>query len=73
MVTDFLAKNYVTTLQHLLNWLLARLKSTLKVRRFCDDDAADIIKNATEKFKRLSKMASKNVCTNSSAVTDRSV
>jgi hypothetical protein len=35
------------------------LKSALKWRRFCD--AADIIKNATEELKSLSKMASRNV------------
>jgi len=34
-------------------YLLPRLKSALKGRRFCD--ATDIIKNATEELKRLSQ------------------
>jgi hypothetical protein len=78
VVTDILAKNYVTTLQHPpysseqdaadFN-LFQRLKSKLNGRRFCD--AADIIKNATEDLKRLSKMVSRNVY-NTFAVTGRS-
>jgi hypothetical protein len=59
---DFLAKYYVTTLEHppyspgLASAdfeLLSRLKSALKGRRICD--GAKIIKNATKELKRLSQ------------------
>jgi hypothetical protein len=79
VVTDFLTKYYATTLQHPPYsselaaadfYMFPRLKSTLKVRRFCD--SADIIKNATEELKRLSKMASRSV-SNIFAVTGRNV
>jgi hypothetical protein len=59
-VKDFLAKDSVTTLGHPLYssdlapadfYLLSRLKSAMKGRRFCD--ATDIIKNAIEDLKRL--------------------
>jgi hypothetical protein len=62
VIKDFLAKNYMTALLHLPYsseltaadfYLFSGLKSTLKVRRFCD--SADIIKNATEELIRLSK------------------
>jgi hypothetical protein len=39
-------------------YLFRRLKSALKGRRFCD--AIDIVKNATEELKSLSRMASRN-------------
>jgi hypothetical protein len=54
VVTDFLTKNCVTTLQNppfsselaaADFYLFPRLKSTINERRFCD--AADVIKNAT--------------------------
>jgi len=62
LVKDFLVKNSVTTMEHpqycpdLASadfYLLFRLKSALKGRRFCD--ITDIIKNATEELKRLSQ------------------
>jgi histone-lysine N-methyltransferase SETMAR len=62
LVNDFLAKNIVTALEHppyspgLASadfHLFPVLKSTSKRRRFCD--ATDIIKNAMEELKRLSK------------------
>jgi hypothetical protein len=40
-------------------YMFPRLKSALKGQRLCD--TTDIIKNATEELKRLSKMASMNV------------
>ena len=68
LVEGFLAKNKVTTLEsppyspHLLPadfYFFPQLKSALKGRSFCD--ATDIIKNATEELKMLSKMASRKV------------
>jgi transposase len=62
LVKDFLAKNNMTTLEHLPYppdlapancYPFPRLKSALKGRSFCD--ATDIIKNATEELKRLSQ------------------
>ena len=62
LVKIFIAKNTVTTLQHppySLDlaaadfYLFSRLKPPLNGRYFCD--ASDIIKNATEKLKRLSQ------------------
>jgi hypothetical protein len=61
LVKDFLAKNNVTTLEHLTFspdlasadfYPFPPLKSTLKERHF--SDATDITKNATEELKRLS-------------------
>ena len=60
LVSDFLAKNSVTTLQHSSYstdldqtdfYLFPGLTPVLKVPRFCD--APDIIKNATEELKRV--------------------
>jgi hypothetical protein len=59
LVMDFLAKNNLTTLEHPLYspavefYLFPRLKSALKGRHFCD--AKNIITNATEDLKRLSR------------------
>jgi hypothetical protein len=61
LVKGFIAKNYVTTLEHPQSPdmaqaefnLFPRLKSSLKGRRCCD--AIDIIKNATEELKRISQ------------------
>jgi hypothetical protein len=62
LVKDFLAEDNVTTLEHppcssnlypAEFYLFTRLKSTLKGRHFYK--ATDIIKNATEKLKRLSQ------------------
>jgi transposase len=62
LVKDFLAKNSVTTLQHLPYspdlapadfCLHPGIKSALKGPRFCD--STDIIKNATEELKRFSQ------------------
>jgi hypothetical protein len=62
LVKDFVAKNNVTTLEHLRYspdlasadiYLFPRLRSALKGRRLCD--ATVIIKNATEELKRLTK------------------
>jgi transposase len=64
LVKDFLAKNNVTTLEHLpyspdlapTNFYpLSRLKSASKGTRCCD--AIGIIKNATEELKRISQNA----------------
>jgi hypothetical protein len=61
-VKDFLARNKVTTLEHPAYsreltaddfCLFPIMKSSLKERRFCDDN--DIIKNATTDMKRLSQ------------------
>jgi transposase len=61
LVTDFLAKNNVTTLEHPLYspnlapadfYLVLRLKSAMKGRCFCG--ATEIITNAMEELKRLS-------------------
>jgi hypothetical protein len=78
VVTDFLAKNYVTTFRHppypseqaagVFN-LFRRLKTTLKGQRFCD--VADVITNETEDRKRFLKMVSRNV-SNTFAITGRS-
>ena len=65
LVKDFLTNNNVTILQQLPQspdlspadfYLLPRLKSTLKGRRFCD--TTGFIKNATEELKRLSEIVS---------------
>jgi hypothetical protein len=62
LVKDYLAKNKVTTLEHIPYssdlapddcYLFPRLKSALKGWSFCD--ATDIIQNATEELKRLSQ------------------
>ena len=62
LVKDFLAKNNVATLEHPPHspeldpgdfYLFPWLKSAVKGRLFCD--ATDIIKNATEELKRLSR------------------
>jgi len=62
LVMDFLAKDNVTTLEHppyspdmdpAVSYLFTRMESALKGRRFCD--ATDIVKNATEKLKKLSQ------------------
>jgi hypothetical protein len=62
LVRDFLAKNNVTTLEHLPYppdidaadfYPSPRLKSALNGWRRCD--ATDIIKNATEELKMLSQ------------------
>jgi hypothetical protein len=65
LVTGFLAKNKLTTLEHPppprystdqspdVFYLLPRTKLELKGRRFCD--ATHIIKNATKELKRLSQ------------------
>jgi hypothetical protein len=62
LVKDFLAKNDLTTMQHPTHtsdlapadlYLFPQLKSALKEQRLCD--TTDIIKNATEELKRLSK------------------
>jgi len=59
LVKDFLANNYVTTLQlpsclaPADIYMFPRLKSAMKERSFCD--ARDIINNATEELKRLSQ------------------
>ena len=62
VVKDFLAKNNVTTLEHPPYspdpapgdfYLFPRLKSALKERSVFD--ATDIIKNATEELRRLSR------------------
>jgi hypothetical protein len=62
LVKDFLAKNILTTLQHPPYspkpasadfYLFPRITSALKERRFFD--ACDVIKNATERMKRLSQ------------------
>jgi len=67
LVKYFAAKNNVTILAYtpyspdLVQvdfYLFSQMKSTLKGRSFCD--ATDIIKNAREELKRLSKTASKN-------------
>jgi len=59
-VKDFLAKNYVTTLQHPPHspdlappdfYLFLRLKSALKGGCFCD--ATDMMQNVTQGLKRL--------------------
>jgi len=79
LVKYFSAKNYVTTLAYTPYspdpaqadfYLFPQLKSALKGR--CFSDATDIIKNATEELKRLSKMASKNIF-NTNIVVGRSV
>jgi hypothetical protein len=68
LVKDFLAKNNVTTLEHHPHspdlvpvefYLFLRLKPALKGQCFCD--VTEIIKNAMEELKRLSKNASMNV------------
>jgi hypothetical protein len=60
MIKHFLAKNNMTTLEHLPYfpdlapadfYPFPRPKSPLKGRRFCD--ATDIIKNATKELKRF--------------------
>ena len=51
-------------------YLFPQLKLKLKERRFCDD--TDIIKNVTEKLKRLSQNGFRNV-SNTSTVVCRSV
>ena len=60
-VKDFLAENNMTTLEHPPNspdlaptdfYLFPRLKPALK--GLCSFDAADVIKNAKEKLKRIS-------------------
>jgi len=72
LVTDFLAKNSVTALEHPILLaqvdfdLFPRPKSALKGRHF--RDAADIIKKATEELKRVSQ---KNV-SNTFTVADSS-
>jgi len=62
LVQDFLAKNYVTKLEHppcspdmtpADLYLILRQKSTFKGRRFCY--ATDTIENATEELKRASQ------------------
>jgi len=62
LVKDFLANNYVTTLEHPPYstqlapadlYPLPRLKSALKGRRYCD--VTDIIRNATEELKMISQ------------------
>jgi hypothetical protein len=61
-VKDFLAENYVTTLEHFQNspdlvpadfYLFPSLKSALKGRSFYG--ATDIIKNTMDELKRLSQ------------------
>ena len=68
LIMDFLANNNVTTREHPPYspdvasadfYLFTRLKSELKVRRFCD--ATDITINATEELKSFHKMASRNI------------
>jgi hypothetical protein len=62
LVKDFIAKNKVATLEHPQYspdlpsadfYLFPRLSSALKGRRLCD--ATDLIKNAAEELKRLTK------------------
>jgi hypothetical protein len=68
LVKYFSAKNNVKTLAYIPYspdlaqadfYLFPQLKSALKGQCFCD--ATDIIKNAMEELKRLSKLAFKNV------------
>jgi hypothetical protein len=61
LVKDFLAKNYMTTLQHppqspdlaATDFTFLPLKPALKGRRFCDTN--DTFKNATVELKKLSQ------------------
>jgi hypothetical protein len=54
LVNDFLAKNNVATLEHpLYSPVCSLFLPALMGRRFCD--ATDVIKNATEELKRLSR------------------
>jgi histone-lysine N-methyltransferase SETMAR len=62
LVKNFLAKNYVTIVEHPPHspdlatahfYLFVQLKSPLKGQHFCD--AIDIIKNAPEELKKLSQ------------------
>jgi transposase len=79
LVTDFLSKNNVTTLEHPPYspdlapgdfYVFPPLKSVLKGRRFYG--VTDIIKNATEELKRFHTVASRNV-SNTTKVAGRSV
>ena len=63
-VKDFLAKNFVTTLERPSSspelaaaefYLFPRLKSALKGQRWRFCDTTDIIKNATEELRRISE------------------
>jgi hypothetical protein len=79
LVTDFLSKNNVATLEHPPYspdlapgdfYVFPPPKSVLKRRRFYG--VTDIIKNATEELKRFHTMVSRNV-SNTTTVAVRSV
>jgi len=76
---DLLANNNVTTAEHppyspdlpsAVFYLLPRLKSALKGRRFYDD--TDLIQNATKELKSFHKFAFRNI-SNTSTVAGRNV
>ena len=77
LVNDFLAKTNVTTPEHSTHvaatgfYLFSRLKSALKGRQFCG--ATDIIRNATEELKRLSRKGFSRKVSSTFTVAVRSV